>query len=159
MTTYFHVAPADHTGDLESLAEQFGESEAIEMYTTRWPEAGQLALNGHASMIHLYDTIEEARSHKETYGGKIYAVDGEAMEDDFLKVERMIDARTHHDPAKAPGLITEALAITGKQTELAARLGVTPKYLQFLKSGRSTNMSYLLQVALERLIAEHQDSA
>ena len=88
MTTYFHVAPADHTGDLESLAEQFGESEAIEMYTTRWPEAGQLALNGHASMIHLYDTIEEARSHKETYGGKIYAVDGEAMEDDFLKVER-----------------------------------------------------------------------
>jgi DNA-binding transcriptional regulator YdaS (Cro superfamily) len=71
----------------------------------------------------------------------------------------MIDARTHHDPAKAPGLITEALAITGKQTELAARLGVTPKYLQFLKSGRSTNMSYLLQVALERLIAEHQDSA
>ncbi len=70
----------------------------------------------------------------------------------------MIDARTHHNPAKASGLITDALAITGSQKELAARLGVTPKYLQFLKSGRSTNMSYLLQVALERLIAEHHDS-
>lgn len=66
----------------------------------------------------------------------------------------MIDARTQHDPANAPGLINQALAITGSQKELAARLGVTPKYLQFLKSGRSTNMSYLLQVALERLIDE-----
>lgn len=66
----------------------------------------------------------------------------------------MIDARAHHDPAKAPGLITQALAITTSQKELAERLGVTPKYLQFLKSGRSTNMSYLLQVALETMINE-----
>lgn len=66
----------------------------------------------------------------------------------------MIDARNQHDPAKAPGLINEAIAITGTQKELAERLGVTSKYLQFLKSGRSTNMSYLLQVALERLIEE-----
>lgn len=88
MATYYHVAPADHTGDLESLVEQHGESDAIEMYASRWPEAGSLALNGHASMIHLYDTIEEARSHRDTFGGKIYAVDGDAMEDDYLKVER-----------------------------------------------------------------------
>jgi hypothetical protein len=88
MTTYYHVAPADHTGDLESLAAQHGESEAIELYTTRWPEAGELALNGHAGIIHLYDTIEEARSHKDAFGGKIYAVDGEAMEDDFIKIRR-----------------------------------------------------------------------
>lgn len=69
----------------------------------------------------------------------------------------MIDARKHHDPAKAPDLITQAIAITGTQKELAERLGVTPKYLQFLKSGRSTNMSYLLQVALENFIKESSD--
>lgn len=67
----------------------------------------------------------------------------------------MIDARKYHDPAKAPGLINEALAITHSQKELAERLGVTSKYLQHLKSGYRENMSYLLQVSLEQLIAEH----
>lgn len=66
----------------------------------------------------------------------------------------MIDARSYHDPAKAPGLINQAIAVTGSQKELAARLGVTPKYLQFLKSQRSTNMSYLLQIALEAIANE-----
>lgn len=66
----------------------------------------------------------------------------------------MIDARTHHDPALAPGLITQALAVTKSQNELAERLGVTAKYLQHLKSKRSTNMSYPLQVALEAIARE-----
>ena len=71
-----------------SLAAQHGESKAIELYATRWPEAGNLALNGHAGVVHCYDSIEEARSHKGTFGGKVYAVDGDAMEDDFIKIRR-----------------------------------------------------------------------
>ncbi|MBZ5486924.1 hypothetical protein HW452_05230 [Halomonas aquamarina] len=66
----------------------------------------------------------------------------------------MIDARLHHDPAKAPGLIEAAVMVTGSQRELADRLGVTSKYLQHLKSGFKKNMSYTLQVALESLTSD-----
>ncbi|MGO3056964.1 MAG: hypothetical protein ACTID3_08540 [Halomonas sp.] len=66
----------------------------------------------------------------------------------------MIDARLHHDPAKAPGLIESAVKVAGSQKELADRLGVTSKYLQHLKSGFRKNMSYPLQVALESLIID-----
>jgi transcriptional regulator with XRE-family HTH domain len=67
----------------------------------------------------------------------------------------MIDARIHHDPALAPGLIEKAIKATGhSQKELAERVGVTPKYLQFLKSGRAENMSYALQVTLETVANE-----
>lgn len=65
----------------------------------------------------------------------------------------MIDARTHHDPAKAPGLIAKAMAVTvtGSQKELAERLGVTPRTLQQL-ARRERDMSYTMQVALEQIV-------
>lgn len=66
----------------------------------------------------------------------------------------MIDARTQHDPAKAPGLIEQAASVAGSQRELAERLGVTPKYLQHLKSGYRNNMSYGMQVMLEQIANE-----
>lgn len=66
----------------------------------------------------------------------------------------MIDARIHHDPAKAPDLIEQAIATTSSQKELAERLGVTSKYLQHLKSGFRENMSYGMQVMLEQVINE-----
>lgn len=88
MTTYFHVAPENHTGALESLVEQLGEEEAIEMFCQRWPEAADYALNCHAHMIHMYDTVEQARDHQKAYGGKIYAVDGDALADDFIEIDR-----------------------------------------------------------------------
>lgn len=62
----------------------------------------------------------------------------------------MIDARTHHDPAKAPGLIAQAVLAAGSQKELAARLGVTARTLQQL-TRRERDMSYTMQVALERI--------
>jgi len=88
MKSYYHVAPADHQGPLMSLAAQHGEMEAIALYEERWPEAGALALNGHAAVIHMYDDIEAARKHKDVYGGKIYAIDAEALEDDYIDVRR-----------------------------------------------------------------------
>jgi len=63
----------------------------------------------------------------------------------------MIDARTHHDPAKAPGLIAEATRIVGEQKELAARLGVTARTLRQL-TRRERDMSYTMQVALEQIV-------
>lgn len=79
----YHVAPENHSGNLESLYKQHGD-DAYEMYATRWPEAGELA-QYHAHYVHCYSTLDEAREH--TNGGKIYAVDVEAMEDDFIEVE------------------------------------------------------------------------
>lgn len=63
-----------------------------------------------------------------------------------------IDARKHHDPASAPGLIDTATAAAGSQKELAARLGVTPRYLRQLSSS-DRKMTYVMQAALEAIIA------
>lgn len=81
MKTIYHVAPAEHTGDLLSLYRQHRE-EAYELYAERWPEAGELG-QYHAHYIHCYATLEEARAHT---SGKIYAIDVAAMEDDFMDV-------------------------------------------------------------------------
>jgi DNA-binding transcriptional regulator YdaS (Cro superfamily) len=65
----------------------------------------------------------------------------------------MIDARTHHDPAKAPGLIAQAISVAGSQKELAARLGITTRYLRAVAKGEY-EISYTLQVSLESLIID-----
>lgn len=64
----------------------------------------------------------------------------------------MIDARTQHDPAKAPGLIDKAVAKSGSLKELSERIGVSRQHLRKLRIGESKNMSYLLQVTLESII-------
>lgn len=65
----------------------------------------------------------------------------------------MIDARTHHAPAIVPGLITQAIELVGTQKEVAARLGVTDRYLRMVAS-RQRNSDYGMQVMLEALIDE-----
>lgn len=67
----------------------------------------------------------------------------------------MIDARTQHDPALAPGLIQKCLEIVKTQKELAGRLGVSRVYIQLLAKRQKT-MSYGIQVMLERIIDESQ---
>lgn len=74
----YHVAPADHTGNLESLYVQRGD-EAYDLYATRWPEAGELA-QYHAHYIHCFDTLDQARDHAVAFGGKIYEIDDEDLE-------------------------------------------------------------------------------
>lgn len=66
----------------------------------------------------------------------------------------MIDARTHHDPAAAPGLVARAIEAAGTQRELAARCGVTRDSLRKIARG-DRGMSYAMQVLLERIIAEN----
>jgi len=79
----YHVAPKSHTGDLESLYAQHGE-EAYELYAARWPEAGELGAV-HAHYVHCYASLKDARNH--AHEGKIYAIDAEAMADDYIEVE------------------------------------------------------------------------
>lgn len=65
----------------------------------------------------------------------------------------MIDARTHHDPDAAPGLIDGAIRAAGTQNELAERLGMTRQYVRMVRKGEKT-MSYGMQVMLEGIVAE-----
>mgnify|MGYP000240962801 CR=1 FL=1 len=65
----------------------------------------------------------------------------------------MIDARTHHDPAKAPGLIAQAAQVAGSTTELSRRLGVSRDTLYKLQRGENT-LTYTMQVALEQIIKD-----
>lgn len=67
----------------------------------------------------------------------------------------MIDARQHRDPAIVPGLITQATEVAGSQKELAARLGVTPRYLRMV-SNVERRPDYGIQVMLS-IIASGQN--
>lgn len=61
----------------------------------------------------------------------------------------MIDARQHHDPGKGALLIANVFRARGySQKELAARLDVSPRYLQQLVKGKPS-MSYPVQCLLE----------
>lgn len=85
ITTIYHVAPADHSGDLLSLYRQHGD-EAYEIFIERWPDSGVLG-DYHADYVHCHATLEKAEDHAAWYGGKIYAIDGAAFVADGGKVE------------------------------------------------------------------------
>ena len=60
---YYHVAENGWDGDdLTSLVSQYGESEAIELFCERWPEAENSAYE-HSSRIHLHSTLDEAKKY------------------------------------------------------------------------------------------------
>lgn len=65
----------------------------------------------------------------------------------------MIDARQHHDPASAPGLVSQAIDAAGTQRELAGRCGITRDAVLKLSRGDRA-MSYAMQVLLESIIRE-----
>lgn len=65
----------------------------------------------------------------------------------------IIDATQHHDPAKAPGLVAQAIDVAGSQIALARRTGLSREYLRRLASGDG-QMSYGVQVMLEAIIRE-----
>lgn len=94
----YHVTKNWDGGDLESLAMRTGdESEAIEIFCERWPEASEAA-DLHVHCVFLHDTIEKAREFAASFGGEILEIDDEYLDikvdpyEGELYVKDMIDA-------------------------------------------------------------------
>lgn len=85
---YYHVTEKWDGGDLESLVSIHGESEAIDIFAERWPEAVDLAYE-HSSRIHLHDKIDDARRYAAVDDGEILEItlDGDAREEVFLMID------------------------------------------------------------------------
>lgn len=93
MKNIYHVAPADHSGDLISLYAQHGD-DAYEIFASRWDRGAELA-QYHAHYVHCYSSLEAAKEHADLHGGKIYEIDAEAMADDFIEIESDIAEFDH----------------------------------------------------------------
>ena len=74
----------------------------------------------------------------------------EATVDKVDGVDETVDARVHHRPLEAPGLIARAIEAAGTQAEVAARCGVSREYLRLLVRGER-QMPYVMQVTLEQI--------
>ena len=75
----YHVCANYDGGDLMTAARMMGELEAIESYVAKWPEAGELAA-AHVNMIHLHETIDQAREFAAIYGGAVLEIDAEYLD-------------------------------------------------------------------------------
>ena len=85
--TLYHVAPdAYDGGDLESLYRRLGD-DAYDEYLARWPESGNLGTY-HAHYVHLYDTLDAARDHQVEHGGRIVAIDADALAEAWIEIQR-----------------------------------------------------------------------
>jgi len=84
----YHVSQTYQGGDLESSATQMGESEAIEAFCEKWDNADASLAVYHVNYIHCHDTIEQAREFAEEFGGNVFAIDADAMADDYIEIER-----------------------------------------------------------------------
>lgn len=65
-------------------------------------------------------------------------------------VDEKVDGRVHHRPLAGPEIVGKALAVVGRQDELAARLVVSRETLRLIASGRR-ELRYPMQVALEQI--------
>lgn len=85
MNTIYHVAPADHTGDLLSLYTQHGD-EAYEIFDKRWPDGDNALAQYHVHCVHCWSNLADAQKHLRDFGGKLYAVNAQAMVDDGWQI-------------------------------------------------------------------------
>lgn len=104
----YHVAPADHEGDLESLYCQLGDS-AYEVYAERWPEAAELG-QYHVHYVHLYSDLSDAIDHAAERGGKIYTVDVNYLEESGIEIKN--DDLEFPHPMVAEVIPAEAIVVT-----------------------------------------------
>ncbi len=80
--TLYHVAP-DGVGAGEELLSLLAQvrrgwltaDEAERQSLARWPDYDGYLASGEADLVHLYETLTEAREHASEYGGHVLAVD------------------------------------------------------------------------------------
>jgi hypothetical protein len=73
--TLYHVTPKWDGKDLESAASKMGEVAAIEIFLAKWQTEDDSFAQDQVTKVYFYNTINEAISHQETYGGEILAID------------------------------------------------------------------------------------
>jgi len=73
--TLYHVTPKWDGQDLAPAASRIGEAEAIEMFMAKWETDDTSFAQDQVSKVYLYNNIEQAVSHQDTYGGEILVID------------------------------------------------------------------------------------
>ena len=76
----YHVTPKWNEENLQTAVEFLGESEAVEMFMTKWETPDSSYAIDQVHKIYLYATIDEAREHQEVYGGEILEIDDQWLD-------------------------------------------------------------------------------
>ena len=83
----YHVTEKWDGKELQSAANRMGEEAAITMFMEKWETDDASFAADQVHYIYLYDTLEDAQNHQETYGGEILIIDDRYLELDIDPIE------------------------------------------------------------------------
>jgi hypothetical protein len=108
----YHVASDWNGQDLLPLAHRYragNESNAIDQFLTKWPDASPEMAAAHVHNVHLYDDLQQAAEHADALGGQVYKVDPalvEGLRRDKLELNHPVASRVPANaitPVGSPG--------------------------------------------------------
>lgn len=84
----YHATKKWDGENLESLASQIGEFDAIEEYTKKWPDAGELAAY-HVHYVHCFKDLGDAEEFANEIDGEVVEIDFEDFFEDFVEIDNL----------------------------------------------------------------------